>query len=190
MEILNSLLEQYGLLIILVGTFLEGETIVILAGFSAHQGLLNPYAVSGAAFCGSFTGDQFWFYLARHYRTHRLVLKAVDRPAFQRAIHFLEHHPTIFILSFRFIYGVRNVSPIVIGLSDISAMRFFILNALAAAIWATAFTSVGYLFADTAENILGDLERIEHAVLILIITAVIIYALYRTTKHHFHKHKL
>lgn len=190
METLHSLLEQYGLLIIFVGTFLEGETIVILAGFSAHQGLLNPFAVAVSAFCGSFAGDQFWFYLARHYRTHRFVVKAVDRPAFQRALHFLEHHPTTFILSFRFIYGVRNVSPIVIGLSDIPALRFLSLNALAAAIWATIFTSVGYVFADALETVLGELERIEHAVLIVIVVAVSIYALYRLTKHHFHKSRL
>jgi membrane protein DedA with SNARE-associated domain len=183
MDILKSLLAEYGLWIVLLGTFFEGETVVIVAGFAAHQGLFNPLTVALLAFCGSFTGDQFWFFVSRNFRTNRYVTKVSSRPALQRALHILEKHPTAFILSFRFVYGIRNVSPVAIGLSEIPAHRFLILNAIAACVWAAAFTSVGYIFADTLEMVLGQLHKVEHFVLVVTGIAVLVYLLYRLARY-------
>ena len=38
---LESLIDTYGYLTILIGTFLEGETILVLGGFAAHRGYLH-----------------------------------------------------------------------------------------------------------------------------------------------------
>src|SRR5688572_33421924 len=40
-RMLTQLLDHYGYLAVLVGTVLEGETILILGGFAAHQGYLH-----------------------------------------------------------------------------------------------------------------------------------------------------
>jgi len=37
---LQSIIENYGYAVILLGTFLEGETILVLGGVAAHQGYL------------------------------------------------------------------------------------------------------------------------------------------------------
>jgi membrane protein DedA with SNARE-associated domain len=41
---LESILDPYGYLAVLVGTFLEGETILVLGGFAAHRGYLQNSA--------------------------------------------------------------------------------------------------------------------------------------------------
>ena len=140
MAYIQSLLAEYGLWLVLIGTFLEGETIVIVAGFASHQGLFDPVHVAALAALGSFCCDQMWFFIARKFGHRPVIQRMKHRPAFERALHFLERHPTAFIFSFRFVYGIRNVSPAVIGLSEIDAHKFFVLNALAAMLWATAFT--------------------------------------------------
>ncbi len=48
----------------------------------------------------------------------------------------LERHPTGFILAFRFLYGMRTISPVIIGLSGVPFRKFLLLNAIAAGIWA------------------------------------------------------
>src|SRR2546430_17585660 len=53
--------------IVFLWTFLEGETVVIFAGFAAAQGLVDPVLLLGAAWLGSFAGDQFYFGIARHF---------------------------------------------------------------------------------------------------------------------------
>jgi membrane protein DedA with SNARE-associated domain len=55
----------YSYLIAFVWTFLEGETIVLFAGFAAAHGLLNPILVLVAAWLGSFSGDQLYFWIGR-----------------------------------------------------------------------------------------------------------------------------
>ena len=35
---LQSLIEDYGYLAVFIGAFLEGETILVMAGFAAYQG--------------------------------------------------------------------------------------------------------------------------------------------------------
>ena len=49
---LQSIIENYGYAAILIGTFLEGETILVLAGLAAHQGYLVLTWVILAAFAG------------------------------------------------------------------------------------------------------------------------------------------
>ena len=58
---LQGVIENYGYAAILIGTFLEGETILVLAGLAAHQGYLVLTWVILAAFLGSLCGDQLFF---------------------------------------------------------------------------------------------------------------------------------
>ena len=55
------MIENYGYAAILVGTFLEGETILVLAGLAAQLGYLTLSGVILAAFLGSLSGDQLFF---------------------------------------------------------------------------------------------------------------------------------
>jgi len=60
---LEPLVSTYGYPALLVGTFLEGETILVIAGFLAHRGYLELPGVIVAAFLGTFSGDQIYFWL-------------------------------------------------------------------------------------------------------------------------------
>src|SRR5260370_41283512 len=65
---LMDLLATYGYLAVFVGSLLEGETVLILAGFAAHQGYLSFPLVAGVAFCGGTLGDQSLLFLGPRYR--------------------------------------------------------------------------------------------------------------------------
>lgn len=61
----HQLIIDYGYLALFIGTFLEGETILVIAGFLAHSGYLELHWVILSAFLGTFAGDQTFFYLGR-----------------------------------------------------------------------------------------------------------------------------
>ena len=63
---LEELVRNYGYIIIVIGTFLEGETILVVAGFLAYSGYLQLPFVILAGFAGTFAGDQLYFYLGRY----------------------------------------------------------------------------------------------------------------------------
>ena len=62
----NALIRDYGYWAVLVGTFLEGETILILAGVAAQFGNLELPLVILSAFVGSSCGDQLYYFIGRH----------------------------------------------------------------------------------------------------------------------------
>ena len=75
------------------------------------------------------------------------------------ALHWLERYDAGFILSFRFIYGVRNFSSFALGLSAVKWDRFLRLNFLAAGLWAASFVAVGFFLGHAFKAMLGDIAR-------------------------------
>jgi len=168
---LTELLGRYGYLAVLLGTFLEGETILVMAGFLAHRGYLSLPGVVLAAFCGSLAGDQLAFFLGRRFGSRVLARfpRAAARVA--RATSLIERRGTLLLIGFRFVYGIRNATPLAAGLSAIPVARFFTLNAIGAALWATAVAAAGYAFGHGIELILDNARRVEEAILLLMLVA-------------------
>jgi membrane protein DedA with SNARE-associated domain len=149
---------SWAYLIIMAWTFLEGETVVIVAGVLASQGLMDVWLILLFALTGSFCGDQMYFYIGRRYGTPLLERWPTMQGKIDWAFRFLRRYETAFILSFRFIYGIRNVSPFVIGIAGVSRLRFFVLNLIAAILWAGSFSFGGYFLGDAMEKYLGKYQ--------------------------------
>ncbi len=149
----------YFYLIVFVWTFLEGETIVLFAGFAAAQGLLRVEPLFLAACLGSFAGDQTYFWLGRHFG--QAVLKRFPRfrHGVNVALKWLERYSAGFILTFRFIYGVRNFSSFALGVSAVGWRRFLWLNLFAAAVWAVTFVGLGYFLGHAMRKALPEIAR-------------------------------
>jgi membrane protein DedA with SNARE-associated domain len=145
--------------IIFIWAFLEGETFVIFAGIAAHQGYLSWWGLFLSAWFGSFAGDQCYFWIGRRYGDRLLLKFPRWEPPVRTALSMLERYNTWFILSFRFIYGVRNVASFAMGASGVHWVRFFFLNLLAACLWALSFSGAGYLFGEAFEAVLGDMVQ-------------------------------
>ena len=157
----RHLLLVYGPLVILIWTFFEGETVLLVAGFLAHQGYISLEWSILAAFVGSLTGDQLYFWIGRKFGQQILDWRPAWRHGIERALRLLVRYQNLFILSFRFIYVVRNLASFSIGLAGVSFKRFSILNTIAAAIWALSFGFGGYWFGSTLEAFLGKAQEIE-----------------------------
>lgn len=158
---LTELIQSYGYIAVFVGTFLEGETILLLAGFAAHRGYLSLPGVMAIACLASFMGDQFYFFLGRRYGnrlTGRFpgLNKRVER--FRRLLD-LYHVPVI--LSLRFLYGLRIAGPIALGMTEVSWLRYLILNLLGAVVWAILIAGLGYVFGNAMTLLLGELRQYE-----------------------------
>jgi len=165
---LQNIIETYGYAAILIGTFLEGETILVLAGLAAHQGYLMLTGVILAAFLGSLCGDQLFFYLGRKHSQAVLSRRPAWKQKAEKVHKMLSRFQTPMILSFRFLYGLRTVAPFVIGVSSVSFKKFILLNAAGALAWAAAVASGGYLFGQALEIFIGKIKHYELQVFIVI----------------------
>jgi membrane protein DedA with SNARE-associated domain len=165
---LDSLVEHYGYLALFVGTFLEGETVLVLGGFFAHRGYLVLEWVIVSAFIGTYVGDQLFYYIGR-WRGGAILAK---RPHWQC-------HQVLVILGFRFLYGVRTVTPFVIGMSGVRPLRYLILNGLGALVWAIAVGLLGYALGETVQLLLQHVKHYEMTILGILILLAVGYWLYR-----------
>jgi membrane protein DedA with SNARE-associated domain len=165
---LESALTTYGYFALVIGTFLEGETILIAAGFLAHRGYLELPWVIVSAFLGTLAGDQLYFLLGR--------IKGMDfiesRPRWKanstRVISLLQNHQLSVFIGFRFLYGIRTITPFIIGASGMSPPRFLTWNSISAATWAVAFGTLGYLFGQAVEVMLEKAKQYEIWVVALV----------------------
>ncbi len=153
---LELLIENYGYLAILILTFFEGETIVILAGVAAHLGLLELQWVMLSALAGSFGGDQLWFFVGRRWGPQIIARRPSWQEGADKVYKHLHRHQYWLILTFRFYYGFRNVTPFVLGSSGIPWLRFFTLNLIGAIVWAFTFAYAGYLFGEAFKLFIDD----------------------------------
>jgi len=159
---IGGLVAHFGLIAVFAGSFVEGETVVTLGGFAAHQRLIPLAGAAVAAFLGAFLADQLYFHLARRNAGHRFVRRLAESRVGRRAITWVARHPMLFALGFRFVPGMRTAGPIAIALAGQTPARFLALDGLASVIWAGAFTVLGFFASHWVEHLLGDLARIEH----------------------------
>lgn len=173
MHAIDHFLASYGLIVVYLGVIIEGDSVLLAAGFLAHQGVMNPYGVFLAAFAGSVTADQIFYYIGRYAADARIVRRQTARPVFARVLELIHRRRVLFILSFRFIYGVRTISPIAIGIAGVSPWLYTPLNIVAAAIWAALVTAIGYFFGQIIETYAGRLHHVEHKLLVALAIALV-----------------
>jgi membrane protein DedA with SNARE-associated domain len=168
---LAQLVETWGYPAVFLGTLLEGETVLLLAGLAAHAGYLELPWVIAAAWAGAVSGEQIWFMVGRRRGEWLLRRYPSLRSRAQRVTELLGRYHLPVILSLRFLYGLRTVGPIAIGMSPVPWARFTALDFAAAVLWAVVVASVGYAFGQLVQLWLGDLKRIEHILALVLIAA-------------------
>jgi len=176
------LLSDYGYLAVFLGSLIEGETILILAGFAAHQGYLEFPAVVALAFCGGAMGDQVFFFLGRRYGQAMFDRFPSLKPHVATVNKLIMRFHSAVIVMVRFMYGLRVAGPVIIGASGVTPWRFVLFNMLGAAIWAVAIGGVGYLFGHAMAWILDDMKRYEYWGLGILALAGAAYALWRRAR--------
>jgi membrane protein DedA with SNARE-associated domain len=169
----TQLLQDYGYLAVLIGTFFEGETVLLLGSFAVHQNILNLWWLILTATIGAFIGDQFYYYVGSKFG-HEFIHK---RPAlaakFHKASGLIEKYPTITILCMRFAWGLRTVIPISFGIKKYNYIHYAIVNIFASFIWAIVIIFIGVQVTQWIHEIWDSLLHI-HFDTIIICTLLII----------------
>jgi len=177
---MHELIQQYGYAAVFVGTFVEGESVALLAGFLAHGEYLNLTTVIVVSFIGSFCGDQTAYWLGRRYGSRWRPQSQVLQRRMADAERLLTRHQIPVLLGFRFVYGIRNATPFVAGsVTKIPLPRFIALNAAGAAIWAISIPVIGYYFGHTAESLLDPQQLYDGRIIAALVVGGLVIWLVR-----------
>src|SRR3954453_2820532 len=160
-----------------VGLVAPGETAIVLGGVVAAQGEISLPAVLAIAWVAAVLGDLASFALGarlgrRFIQRHgpRLGMTA---PRVERVERFYARHGAKAILVGRFIGIIRAVSPFLAGSSGLRFRAFLPWSLLGTAVWASAFTLVGYAFSESFSQAAGALT---HGAFALALVAALLLA--------------
>jgi undecaprenyl-diphosphatase len=153
-----SRLGNWGYLIIFViavlecaaflGLFVPGESLLLVAGFLCHRGILHVDLVILVAAAGATIGDNIGYQMGRGLGRewlegrHRLARFANARLCEAEA--FFERHGGKAVFLGRFVGYARALVPFVAGTAAMPRRTFFIYNAAGAVLWSVLVTLLGY----------------------------------------------
>ncbi|HIJ80239.1 MAG TPA: DedA family protein [Desulfuromonadales bacterium] len=173
-QLLRQYLELHGYWVLFIGTFLEGEAILLIAGFLAFQGYFSIFGVIVTAWAGSFLGDQCYFYLGR--LRGRSLLKRFHLIArkFRAALKLIEKYGNFVAFISRYTYGFRIILPIILGITSLAPRTFLWINLVSACTWAIVFSLGGYLFGKSASLMFGNISEYEQYIALALIAFIIL----------------
>lgn len=177
MDQLQTYLVDYGLWVLFIGTILEGEIVLVLAGFLARAELFPFWQVVVVAISGGVLGDQFYFYLGR-WKGEAIVwrVRGFSRRA-SKAMELVERWHNWLIPASRYLYGFRILLPITFGMIGTPPLRFLLLNVASAIVWALMFSFAGYALGEFALQILETAHRHRDvAILVIMVVAGLVGA--------------
>ena len=178
-------ITTYGYLAILVGSFFEGETILVIGGLAVQQGYLDLPLVFFFSFVGTLASDNVFFFLGR-FHDHKLVAKYRFFSKLTTVSEKISGKSGAFLsFAMRFMYGFRHLVPFSLGMSDIKTKTFLFFNFLGGLCWVLAIGFAGYFFGDVLEIFLGKIRHYEfRAVVVAIIVVVLGHIIYKFIRHY------
>ncbi len=178
-----SLLEGFPI----IGQFIPGHTIVIFSGFLTKISVLNikivlPLVVLGAMIgdiIGYLIGKKFGFVFLNKYGKYFFITEA----HIEKAKKLIKDHVGKTIILGRFSPITRQLTPYIVGASDIHIKSFWIYDLLGVLIWSATSIGIGYMFGASYHIVAGIFGKF--IVVAIIISIILIWA-YKFINKEFH----
>jgi membrane protein DedA with SNARE-associated domain/rhodanese-related sulfurtransferase len=188
MSQLAHLLQSYGVLIVFGAVLLEqvglpvpAFPILIVAGALAVDGDVNWALCLAASVAACLAADYFWFRAGRYYgkRILRLLCKislSPDSCVSQTEDNFSRFGPKSLVVA-KFIPGFNTVAPPLAGAMGTPTGHFVWLSLAGALLWSGVGIGVGAGFHDSIDDVLGTLETMGGAALMVVLGLLALFVL-------------
>jgi membrane protein DedA with SNARE-associated domain len=142
-DLLTSL-STYGYIALFLYSFGGGFFGLIAAGALSYLGKMDITLSILIAATANYIGDMFLFYLARFNKSMTDPYMQKHRRKFALSRLLVKKYGDIVVFIQKFIYGVKTLVPVAMGLSKYSYVKFGILNIPASLLFATFFGLLSY----------------------------------------------
>ncbi|MGC2458875.1 MAG: bifunctional DedA family/phosphatase PAP2 family protein [Gallionellaceae bacterium] len=133
----------------LLGLVMPGESLVLVGGFFAWQGLLDPAVLIFVVSIGAILGDSIGYELGRHLGREWLLKHGarfgLHQERMDRVDGFFARHGGKAVFGSHFLHLLRALMPFVAGAHGMRYLKFLLFNALGCIVWASVYVVLGYL---------------------------------------------
>ncbi len=132
-------LATYGYIGLFIYSLGGGFVALIGAGVLSYMGKMDLGTAIAIAFVANALGDVLLFYMARYQKTMMMEGLRQHRRKLALAHVMMKKNGSWIILIQKFVYGIKTLIPIAIGLTKYDFKKFAILNVASSAVWALVF---------------------------------------------------
>lgn len=158
----------------IIGIFVPGSIIIVLAGFFAAQGKGDPYLLMGVAALGSFLGDALSYWLGARFGSAMLNSRLMARRSdlLMRARGFFINHGGKSVFFGRFVGFLRPFIPMIAGSAQMPVTLFGLYAFISAILWGIAYPGLGFFFGASWQRV--QLWTGRFSLLILVLAGLLI----------------
>jgi membrane-associated protein len=189
-----DLLLAHGYVVIFIGAALDnfglpasGDVVLFAGGWFANIGQAALPLVMLSGFAGALASDNAVYWIGR-IGGRLLIIRVLKMRFFHflineknlaRVERYFEAHGGKMVFVGRFGPGLRSMTPLFAGVSRMKYYKFLPYNLAAAAVWAVAYTLVGYSFGAYWSDLLAVAESFGYGIIALMVLILIAYLLRR-----------
>jgi membrane-associated protein len=191
---LSELLQHWGylgifLLVLLgnVGLPVPEESVLAVAGYLVHQGVLRTSLTLVVGVVSAALGDNVGYWIGRRAGGpaierygRRIAITAARMRVIER---FIERYGAVGVFAARFVPGIRLLAGPLAGAAGLSAGRFALANLLGAVCYVPCVVGIGYALAyglgpylRHAERVLG---KVEHVAIVIVAAGALVTLVWR-----------
>jgi membrane protein DedA with SNARE-associated domain len=158
---MEALITNFGYPALFLGSFLEGESFLIAAGFLAKRGYLNFNLVIMVATAGTYLADVTLYFLGRE-KGQRIISKLPQAKIYYpKAKKLFNRYGMWAIFISRYLYGLRFASAAFFGLMRMRPRSFLPLAFISCLVWAIIMGNLGYMFGASLEALISQIRHYE-----------------------------
>jgi len=138
-------------LVIFAGVLMEGEIIIFLAIYLAHQGVLSLPITVAIVVAGVLSGDVLWFHVGPRIANAWFVPKALESTSEMIETRIRERPFGVLVLS-KFTYGLHRVVLLHMKEAGVTLKHFVRMDVFASAFWLLVVGGLGLVFSASISN--------------------------------------
>jgi membrane-associated protein len=197
LHFVTGLLLAHGYVVIFIGAALDnfglpasGDVVLFAGGWFANLGRVALPLVMLSGFAGALVSDNAVYWIGRiggrplvsRILKMRFLHFLINEGTLEKVERYFEAHGGKMVFVGRFGPGLRSMTPLFAGVSRMKYYKFLPYNLSAAAVWAVAYTLVGYVFGSYWSDLLAVAKSFGYGIVVLVTLVLGAYLVRRLLK--------
>jgi len=146
MEDTFSNLATYGYIGLFIYSLGGGFVALVGAGVLSYMGKMDLATSMAVAFSANAIGDIMLVYMARYQKSMMMEGLRKHRRKLALSHVLMKRYGSWIVLIQKFVYGIKTLVPIAIGLTKYDMKKFIVLNIASSVVWVLAFGLGSFYF--------------------------------------------
>ncbi len=172
---MEEFIRDWGYIALFLYSFGGGFVGLVVAGVLSYAGDLNIVVSMIVAATSNFIGDQFLFYMARTNKVYANdTMKKYGRKVALAHL-LMRKYGSMVVFIQKYIYGIKTLIPLAMGLTKYSFQKFTIYNIFATIVWAIVVGTASYMMGEIILTYAEEYKYYGVAVILAIVFSVSYY---------------